>query len=108
MQSATQEAINVAWTSTETRQMKYEIGTFKRSNWMTFVLLTVVMVGFGIFAEAHTAAANTGELFTGELFTGELFTGEQVTDEQGMASSQSVITPTAGNSTLNEFLRDFF
>lgn len=78
--------------------MKYEISTFKRSNWMTFVLLTVVMVGFGMFAEAHVATVNTGELFTGELLTGE----------EGIASSQPVITPTAGNSTLNEFLHDFF
>lgn len=73
--------------------MKYEIGTFKRSNWMTFVLLTVVMVGFGIFAEAHVATVNTGEPFAGE---------------DVIVSSQSVITPTAGTSTLNEFIRRLF
>ncbi|MEX0942229.1 MAG: hypothetical protein WD002_06750 [Pseudomonadales bacterium] len=68
--------------------MKYEIGTFKRSNWITVTLLTIVMVGFGLFAEAHVATNSSGE--------------------PAIARSQLQVTPIAGDTLAGELFHNFF
>lgn len=42
--------------------MKYSISMYRRSSWATIALLTIVMIGFGVIADAHvktTAPAAT-------------------------------------------------